>query len=326
MGIRNHILIFSILISIKTFAQSDSLVTPIKPESYFSFNYDNDFFSATDRYYTQGIQLTFINPIVRYSPFSYTLIKLNKHALNYYGFHAKQDVFTPVSIRYNGGAVYYGERPFTAIFYISHSLTSINTAKKLLLRTQLDLGVLGPQALGEQEQKGIHKALNNIQPLGWENQLSTDYIVNYNVKVERGLSIKKNREAMVSLTARLGTLYTDVGMGFNFRFGIFSPYFNNLGLENNSLTRKNKFKVYGVAKINGRLVGYNATLQGGLTNSGNVYQLSSKQITRTVADMSAGIVMAYKRLSMEYTKVYITPEFKGGVDHGWGQCVITVCF
>jgi len=314
-----------ILASFSSFTQNDSLPKPVL-ENYFSFNYDNDFFSATDRYYTQGIRLAFIHPIVRYSPFSYTLIKLNRSALNYYGFHAEQDVFTPKSIRYMGGAVYYGERPFTAVFFISHSLTSINTSKKLLLRTQLDLGILGPDAKGEEEQKGIHKALDNIQPLGWENQLSRAYIINYNVKAERGISINKNREAMVSLTARLGTLYTDIGLGFNFRFGIFSPYFNNLGLEKNAATRKNNFKIYGVAKINGRLVGYNATLQGGIANGGNIYALPSSSVSRTVAEMSAGIVAAYKRVSLEYTKVYITPEFKGGVDHGWGKCVITVCF
>lgn len=319
-------MVLSSLVTINCFSQSDSLPKKPATENYVTFNYDNDFFSATDRYYTQGILITLIHPVVRYSPFSYTLLKLNKNALNYYGFHAEQDVFTPKSIRYKGGSIYYGERPFTAVFFISHSLTSINTAKKILLRTQLDLGILGPDAKGEEEQKGIHKAINNIEPLGWENQLSRDYIVNYDIKVERSISAKKNREGMVSLTARLGTLYTDVGLGFNFRFGIFSPYFNNLGNEKNASTRKNDFKIYAVAKLNGRLVAYNATLQGGLTNSGNVYELPDKDISRTVADLSAGIVMAYKRVTLEYTKVYITPEFRGGVDHGWGKCLISVCF
>lgn len=308
------------------YSQKDSADRPVL-ENYFSFRYDNDFFSATDRYYTQGIALTLIHPVVRYSPFSYTLIRLNKtNALNYYGFHAEQDVFTPKSIRYMGGAIFYGERPFTAIFFISHSLTSINPSKKLLLRTQLDLGILGPDAKGEEEQKGIHKAINNIEPLGWENQLSRDYIVNYSIKAERGISMKRNRECMVSLMARVGTLYTDIGLGLNLRFGIFSPYFNNLGLEKTSAARRNKFKVYGVAKANGRLVGYNATLQGGLTNKGNIYEIPDKDISRAVADLSAGIVMAYKNFCLEYTKVYITPEFKNGIDHGWGKCVITVCF
>ena len=326
MKLRYFFLVLVIFTGLGYSAQSDSQTKP-HLENYFSLRYDNDFFSATDRYYTQGIVLSFIHPVVRYSPFSYSHIKLNKkNALNYYGFHAEQDVFTPRSIRYKSGAVYYGERPFTAVFFISHSLTSINTSKKLLLRTQLDLGILGPEAKGEEEQKGIHKALDNIEPQGWANQLSTDYIVNYNVRAERGILNKKHAEFIVALTARLGTLYTDAGMGFIFRIGIFSPYFNNLGLEKNAALRKNDFKLYAVAKANGRLAGYNATLQGGLTNRGNTYELPDNAISRAVADLSAGIVVAYKRVSLEYTKVYITPEFKTGLDHGWGKCVITLCF
>ena len=227
MRVRYYFLGLIVSLGLRSFAQSDSLKKPVL-ENYFSFNYDNDFFSATDRYYTQGIRLTFIHPLVRHSPFSYALIRLSKTALNYYGFHVEQDVFTPKSIRYMGGAIYYGERPFTAVFFVSHSLTSINTSKKILLRTQLDLGILGPEAKGEEEQKGIHKAIDNIEPLGWENQLSKDYIINYSVKVEKAILSKKNRECMTSITARLGTLYTDIGLGLNLRFGIFSPYFNNL--------------------------------------------------------------------------------------------------
>jgi lipid A 3-O-deacylase len=311
---------------LNSYCQSDSIRNNMATENYFSLNYDNDFFSATDRYYTQGIKLTLIHQAIKHSPFSCTLIKLNKTARNYYGLHLQQDVFTPKSIRYMGGAVYAGERPFTAVFFVSHSLTSINTTKKMLLRTQLDLGILGPDAKGEEEQKGIHKALDNIEPLGWENQLSRDYIFNYTAKVEKGVSIKKNREAMVSATARLGSLYTDVGVGLNFRFGILSPYFNNLGLEGNALISKRNFQMYAVAKANGRIVGSNATLQGGLTNAGNVYALRYNEINRFVADLSASLVVAYKKLILEYTKVYITPEFKNGVDHGWGKCVITLCF
>lgn len=326
MTAKSLFLLVCFLLFLSSFSQNDSLVKPERLENYFSFNYDNDFFNATDRYYTQGIAVTLIHPIVKHSPFAYTLIKLNKSARNYYGLHAKQDVFTPKSIRYNGGAIYYGERPYTAVFFVSHSLTSINSTKKLLLRTQLDLGIIGPEAKGEEEQKAIHKTLDNIEPLGWKNQLSRDYVINYNVKLEKGISIKSKREAILALTARLGTLYTDIGLGFNLRFGIFAPYFNSLGLENKHSKIKRDFKIYGVAKINGRLVAYNATLQGGLTNSGNVYAIASNDITRAVADMSAGIIVAYRRLSIEYTKAYITPEFKGGVDHGWGSCVITICF
>ncbi|MES2679293.1 MAG: lipid A deacylase LpxR family protein [Bacteroidota bacterium] len=319
------IFIFFLLSGLKVFPQlADSTTSTPKTENYFSFRYDNDFFSATDRYYTQGIQVNLIHPVVRYSPFSYALIRLSRQALNYYGLQLQQDVFTPVSIRHEG--IFYGERPFTAVFFVSHSLVSIHTAKKTRLETQLDLGIMGPNAKGEEEQKGIHKALDNIEPLGWENQLAQDIVVNYRASLEKGLIMKNNFELMGAGVGRVGTLYTDLGVCLNARLGIFSPYFNNLGLENDPAKRKNKFKIYGFAKAGARAVVYNATLQGGLINQSSVYTLPASDVTRLVAECLGGIVIAYKRVSLEYSKAYITPEFKNGVDHGWGKCVITVCF
>jgi lipid A 3-O-deacylase len=165
----------------------DTITVNKKPESYVRLQYDNDFFSATDRYYTQGIRFSIINRIIKYSPFSYALIPLNKSAVNYYGLHFEQDCFTPKSIRYD--TLNYLERPFSAVFFVSHSLNSLNPAKNMALNTQLDLGVIGPCARCEDEQKAIHRSLVNIQPLGWENQIKTDYIINYNIKLEKGIRI-----------------------------------------------------------------------------------------------------------------------------------------
>ena len=327
MTMRYYLMILTYTIGLTSFAQlKDSASNSFSTENYFSLNYDNDFFSATDRYYTQGIQLNFIHSIVKHSPLSHVLIKLNKKALNYYGLHLEQDVFTPKSIRYKEGAIYYGERPFTAVFFLSHSLTSINPIKRASHTSQLDLGFMGPWAKGEEEQKGIHKALDNIEPQGWQNQLSNDYVLNYRTKIEKGLINKNYFEFIGSITARAGSLYTDFGAGFTMRFGRMSPYFNNLGIEKKESSRKNDFKIYGLVVFNSKLIGFNATLQGGLTNSGNTYQLPSSAVSRFVIDGTLGAVVAYKRVSVSYSKTYISPEFIGGVDHSWGTCAVTVCF
>ena len=170
----------------------NSSIVSKRTENYVRLQYDNDFFSATDRYYTQGIQLSIIHRMIKYSPISFALIPLNKKALNYYGLHFSQDCFTPKSIRYD--TLNYLERPFAATFFMSHTLNSLNPEKKIALQTQLDLGVIGPCALCEEEQKAIHRSLVNIQPLGWVNQLQTNYIINYHGKFEKGLFSKKHRE------------------------------------------------------------------------------------------------------------------------------------
>jgi lipid A 3-O-deacylase len=302
----------------------NSSIVSKRTENYVRLQYDNDFFSATDRYYTQGIQLSIIHRMIKYSPISFALIPLNKKALNYYGLHFSQDCFTPKSIRYD--TLNYLERPFAATFFMSHTLNSLNPEKKIALQTQLDLGVIGPCALCEEEQKAIHRSLVNIQPLGWVNQLQTNYIINYHGKFEKGLFSKKHREIIGNAAMRLGTLYTDLSVGLTGRMGFFSAYFNNLGMDKYAIERKSNFQFYGILKGNVKAVAYNATLQGGMFNDQSVYTISDNRVTRVVMDGMAGIVLTYKRIGLEYSKFYLSKEFKEGIEQRWGRCVITYCF
>ncbi|MCD6067168.1 MAG: hypothetical protein K0S33_1994 [Bacteroidetes bacterium] len=323
---RIFLLSLFVFFSAPAFSQADSSTLQPKTENYFRFTYDNDFFSATDRYYTQGIQLVFIHPVVKHSPFSKTLIPLGKTARNYYGFQLEQDCFTPRSIRHE--EIFYGERPFSATFFISHLLRSLDLLKKRSLTTQLDMGVIGPCARCEDEQKAIHKALVNIYPQGWEHQIKNDVILNYRTSFEKGLINTRHFELMGNTSARIGTLYTDIGLGLHFRLGILNPYYANPGLSKAPYSKNTNriFSTYVYLRTNARLVGYNATLQGGLFNQESVYTVPSGDVSRIVADGIAGIVIVFKRVSLEYSKAYVTSEFTGGLDHGWGRCVITLCF
>ncbi len=312
-------LFFSVLSSV-VLAQTNEQPIAVKQENYFRFNYENDFFSQTDRYYTQGIQVSLIHPLVRYSPFSKTLLRLN-NAVNYYGIQAEQDCFTPKSIRID--TIMFGERPYTGTVFVSHVLNSLSEKKILLLQTQLDVGGIGKCARCEDEQKAIHRALVNIQPLSWEYQLANDIIINYRAKLEKGIIYKRNLEFMLNATSRIGTLYTDLGAGFNFRLGLFDPYFKNLGLSKDPLSRK--FKIYAQVKTNAKLVGYNATLQGGLFSK-DIYVIDADNIERFVFTGTAEIVVAFKRFSLTYSRTYITQEYHTGVDHSWGGIFMNVAF
>ena len=303
----------------------DSASNIKKTESYIRLQYENDYFSATDGYYTQGIQLSIIQKAIKYSPISYALIPLRKQALNYYGLQIEQDCYTPHSIR--NATLNYKDRNYAAAFFMSHSLTSLNPEKKIALQTQIDLGFIGPCAKCEEEQKGIHKATFNLQPIGWENQIKTDFIINYRAKIEEGLYNKKNREIIGQTSVRLGTLYTDISFGLTARMGFFSPYFSNLGMDTYHVYRKKNFQFYGILKLNAKAVAYNATMQGGLfSNNNNIYTISDDRISRIVIDALTGFVLTYKRTSLEYSKIYITKEFNEGLSHGWGRCVISYSF
>ena len=318
--------IFYLLFSLASKAQVDSVK---RVDRYYRHNYENDFFVASDRYYTQGVYLEFFLPVLKKTLLAKTLIPLNpqcgrvgKKVLNYYGMSLERQGFTPKSIRHEG--IFYGERPFAAVVYLTHSLISIDTEKKTRLTTRIDLGFMGPNLRGAQEQKGIHYALGNIQPLGWENQIENDYILNYDLFFEKGLLNKKHIEITGITEVRAGTLYSDFAIGSMIRIGWMQSYFNNLGTTRQKDARK--FQCYLFAKGKVKAVAYNATMQGGMINRNSIYTIPADDIERIVGLAYYGIAVAYKRVGLEYSNAIVSPEFKNGLTHEWGRIGINVCF
>ncbi|HEX8515149.1 MAG TPA: lipid A deacylase LpxR family protein [Bacteroidia bacterium] len=300
-------------------AGNDSL--NVRHENYFRYTYDNDFFNATDRYYTQGVRLELVLNTLQRNPVSKALLRFEGKN-NYHGIAFERDGFTPRSIRVD--SVYRGERPYAGFSVLSFFLISLDKAGKQKLYSQLELGVIGPLSMGEEEQKYIHRKLKNIQPLGWEHQVRNDIVLNYTARYEKGLVSHPNVELIGLVEARAGTLYDDASTGFMMRLGIMHGYFDNPGLSKTPGTRK--FQCYFFTRLIVKGVAYNATMQGGIFNRSSPHIISSAQITRIVGLAAAGIVISYKRLSLEYSKSYITPEFNGGLYHGWGRAGINVCF
>ncbi len=319
-------LIFFSLVSFELVSQTDTIK---KTDRYYRHNYENDFFASTDRYYTQGVYLEFFLPVFKKTLLAKALIPLRprcnrvgKPILNYYGMSLERQGFTPKSIRHEG--IYYGERPFAAVAYVTHQLISLDPERTLRLTTRITLGFMGPNLRGAQEQKGIHYALGNIQPLGWENQIENDYVLNYDLFLEKGLLNTKHFEITGFAEARAGTLYDDFALGSMMRLGWMQPYFNNLGTTRQKDVRKFQCYIFARGKI--KAVAYNATMQGGVINRNSVYIIPADDIARHVESAYFGLAIAYKRLGFEYSRAYISPEFKNGICHSWGRIGINVCF
>ncbi len=312
-------LIFSFVLHSQTDSVKPSFENTYR---YIHYTYENDFFNMTDRYYTQGIQLEYISPFVEKSPLSKLLIRLKNNSQKHFGMAVEQNCFTPRSIRYD--TLNTLERPYAASLFLTHSLISIDTEKKRRLTAKLDLGLIGPCAVCEQEQKAIHTALDNIPPLGWQHQLKTDVIINYSAFIEQNIYSNNYFEFIGLGDVRIGTLYDDVSGGLMFRMGIMNSYFKNLGVVKN--VHPKKFQFYLTAKGKIKLVGYNAVMEGGMFSQNNDLVVSSNDVERLVYSFYGGAVLAYKRVSIEYARVFITKEFNRGIEHGWGKCSITVCF
>jgi hypothetical protein len=100
-----------------------------------------------------------------------------------------------------------------------------------------------------------------------------------------------------------------------------NSYFGDLGLSSGT---KQKFQIFLIMSGGVRIVGYNATIQGGMFNRSSIHTLNPSQLTRVVFLGTGGLSVSYKRVSLEYSRTVISKEFHNGLGHGWGSCSIRV--
>ncbi|GEO07066.1 hypothetical protein AAE02nite_47300 [Adhaeribacter aerolatus] len=276
----------------------------------------NDATFRTDYYYTQGLGINLVHPGLAASPVNNILLH-PAGGNRYHGLQIQFDTFTPLKIL--DPNIRYGDRPYAGYIYATQYLIANNAARKQRLTSGLALGFLGPGAGAKQLQIKAHELLDSPRPLGWDNQLRTDLILGYQAALDQQLlAAGKVLELIGQADASVGTLYTGAAGGLFLRAGKMNSYFQNLGIT----TRENrrgtqKFQFYAQGRLTGKLVGYNATLQGGLLNKSNPYTLPGELVKRTVLQKTAGLVGAYGGVSFESSVVWITPEFKGARSHQW---------
>jgi len=282
----------------------------ISGSTYTRFYYDNDFFTSTDGNYSQGINLEVVNSGLRKFPLSKLLVSIGS-GMKKYGIALEHLAYTPTSIRHE--EIIYGDRPFAACFYFKTFKLSVDTIRNILFSTTINAGVIGKIAGGEWMQKTIHRNLNNIEPLGWDNQVKNDVILNYDITFEKALMPYRKGIMFSSISKlSLGTLRDNFGTGFSVMAGKFDNPFFTITHSGNDF----QCKLYSSALIT--LIGYDASFQGGLFNNDSPYTIAAKDISRLVLSSEAGITIQFKKLSAEYVQKIISKEFKTGEFHRWG--------
>ncbi len=277
-------------------------------ESYFRFSYDNDYFTATDIYYTQGINAELVIPALRKNPLNVLLFKSKIMPANY-GIALDHFGFTPTSIRSN--AILYGDRPYASCLSIKSFSSVTDTANTFIYSSSVSFGIIGPWAGGEWMQREIHRVTQNAEPLGWQHQISRDLILNYEASFEKQFYHVRSVVAFNgSSSLTLGTLNDKLTAGANLRFGKLESIFSS--------HHASRFRLYALAEGLVNAIGYDATLQGGLLNSRSPYTIDSDRIKRITFQENVGVVLHIKNLYLEYFQSFLTAEFDGGRRHRWG--------
>ena len=290
-------------------------------DKYFRLHYDNDYFTATDEYYTQGISLEWVHPALKKNPLNKLLIQPRNSDMKY-GLRLDHYGYTPTSI--SSDFIRYGDRPFCGNLSFSTFLIAVDTVKEARLSTSLTMGVIGSKAGGRDMQVAIHKWLKNITPVGWQYQIANDVILDYQIHYEKALWQYRDVflcNAYSELS--IGTHTDKVKTGLNFMLGsLNNPYVSNRRAK--SLKKILRYYLYG--QFQPGFTVYDATLQGGFFNKSSPYTIASKDLTRLNYQADFGLVMNVGKITLEYCQSFITKEFNTGHLHRWGGVRIGAIF
>ena len=304
------ILFFISAFSIGAFAQeieASAFSIDLQDSSFTRISYDNDLFRGTDRYYTQGIGIDVFSPCLEKNPMNVLLLRFKNADRSQHGVQFRTHGCTPTTIL--SDSVLIGDRPFAGVFSFGMVRTSHQNERKLRLTSQFELGMIGPAALGEQTQRGIHKITGDDLPLGWQHQIKNSLIVNYSLRLDKGL-IELPSIFFVSGfgQAKIGTFQSQISTGLDL----------SLGFRNHPFSAgKHRFECYLYSQSALVLVGYDASLMGGIVNRDG-YHLTYSQINPLVAKQHVGIVLAVPHVSVALDFAFISREIRHGLPHSWG--------
>lgn len=300
-------------------------------DNVITFQTENDFFapgSNTDEHYTNGLRLSLVMPLeddciglggpvqglAAWLKPSRTVMATER-----IGYSIGQSIFTPDDTE--ATELIEDDRPYAGWLYVGLSYQATYerwNGSAVQDTVQLDLGVVGPAALGEEVQRTYHDLLGFDDVRGWHNQLHNEPGVSLSLERKwrsaeaetisgTGLSV----DMIPFLHATLGNVLTYGGGGAMFRLGQglssdFGPPRIRPGLPGSEAFRPDgSFAWYLFAGAEVQAVAHNIFLDG------NTFR-DSHSVDREVlvGDLQAGLALIYDDWRITYTHILRTPEFE----------------
>jgi lipid A 3-O-deacylase len=308
-------------------------------ENMIRIYHDNDFMSyrwrGTDEAYTGGVRADFFFTKKRPDHFSpdRLLPRAGARAINIFQWGVMQVVYTPSDI--DDSTYRPSDYAYAAGLYLIHSLYSYDPEKKYSFQTKINLGVMGPAALGEQTQELIHRVIGYDRPNGWKNQLNTDILLNIDFSAEtQVLSLGPFAELTVGSKISAGTQMNAVSVYPLLRIGWMNPYFDGYisqysGWRNASSGRIRKFQFYFYAKPAIDWVLMNAMLEGGVfsnhrkkVNNKMIQYQTYQTIEHIVYQADFGAVLVNGHFSISYNQNVSSMLIKNTYEHEYGNVSI----
>jgi hypothetical protein len=288
------------------------------PARTLTITSENDVFGGgSDRYYSNGALLTWRSASAELpAPFAWLDRRLDwlfGEGRLRWGVSLGQNIYTPEDKRrYLPDP---RDRPYAAHLYGTFSLSRATATAQTLV--ELQAGVIGPSALGEQVQNNYHRLINVKRLNGWGAQLRDEPALNATVerrwRVGLGRVGRLDAEAIPSATLAAGNVAIYAGAGVLVRIGRgleadWGPARIRPGLAGSAFFQpREEFGWYAFAGVDARAVGRDVFLDG------NSFRGGGPSVARrwVVGEAQLGAAVFWRGTRIAYTQVLRSEEFYG---------------
>lgn len=281
-------------------------------DSSFTIYWENDgtFIKPnyrTDRHYTDGLKLVFTHQpdwdwLRKFA--SWNNFGDGNEADTAVGYFFGQNMYTPDHAD-NQAKRNVPDRVFAAWMY--GGIFAQRAAKDEMEHFELNLGVIGPSALGGQMQTFVHKLVDQEEPNGWDEQLDDEFAIDFTwLKRQRadGLPFKHTPtfDSFLEYGFTAGSVHRNANLGLIMRLGKDLP--NDFGpgrLESPYCAtgpvgdKQTYYYLFGRATA--KFVQYDRFLTG----------LDTRPV---VGQFQLGVVWRYKSFEASYSQTFLTHEFE----------------
>ncbi len=307
-------------------------VEPLRYGSVSVYSENDKYFSGSDKYYTNGAKISALSaPLSNFTgaevPAPVRWVATNLSALIPPGHECKlglslgQNIYTPINIHTPTPDP--TDRPYAAWLYLGALFQSYTLASPgwgggdQLDSFEINLGMVGPAALGEQIQNGVHSALRIPHAQGWAHQIHNepglDLIYERKWRYETvGAHTGLGADLIPHAGLTLGNVFTYANAGLETRVGWKLP--GDFGTDlirpsSDSSDSKNirpGFSIFLFGAVEGRAVARDLTLQG------NTFGDSpSVTVDHFVSDLSFGLGCGTRHWQFTYSQANRSREFVG---------------
>lgn len=210
---------------------SQDVLPPIKGFVTWRFTWDNDVVMNSDNEFTNGMSVQVHGPPARSladaagtpafgKSMARWFLPVRRHDLLFReGWSAGQSIQTPDDLTREDLIV--DDAPYAAALAVQNTWIAYDDRR--LYGFGWLLGVVGPAAMGEEVQKGFHSLIGDEEPMGWDNQVENEPLINFYYEHKRKLVRSSFGDIAACVGASVGNLVSAAEVRLEGRLGWHVP-------------------------------------------------------------------------------------------------------